>query len=133
MTVCVLNTYTLDIEVKNINDSLESLQKEVGGLIEPFDYISSLVNNGITLYCNEEGKLLGLKPSVVILDENSAIVEYLCGNILFVGIDIASGGTKSLTKRQIALIKYVFGKKVMITSKNRKSFMGVRAVNLSER
>lgn len=44
--------------VETIDGSLESMQKLVGGYIERVN-----VGNGMALYCNEEGLLIGLPPN----------------------------------------------------------------------
>lgn len=114
MRVCTINADTLKIEEKNISGNLESLQREVGGLIEAFDFIPELVNKDISLYLNEEGKLLGLKPSVAVADNVGRLVEILCGNIVFVSFDMETGKSESLTSSQIAVIKKVFSRKAKI-------------------
>jgi hypothetical protein len=49
------------------NPSLEAMQKVVGGYIEYVHLHGSLVEfSGYThLYCNEEGKLMGLPPNIM--------------------------------------------------------------------
>ena len=69
--------------VKNIGDSLHSLQTEVGGSIEaiyPFD-------DPVAIICNEEGKLLGLplnralqqEPLRYRLSKSLSSFIYRCG------------------------------------------------------
>lgn len=48
-------------EVIDIEISLESLQKEVDGRIEAVTLIE-----GTAFICNEEGRLLGMKPNIII-------------------------------------------------------------------
>lgn len=60
----------------NISNSLEALQKEVGGYIEAVTLASNLV-----IICNEEGKLLGLPYNCTICGED------FVGTILMVGRD----------------------------------------------
>lgn len=51
-----------DSEIVEIENSLESLQSIVGGWIER---VPSIFNPKYDLYCNEEGKLMGLPPNII--------------------------------------------------------------------
>ena len=51
-------------ELIRIENTLEALQKEVGGYIETFGLASDAV-----LVCNEEGKLLGLPYNITLFGE----------------------------------------------------------------
>lgn len=63
-------------ELIDVENTLEALQGQVGGYIEVFP-----INERAVAICNEEGRLLGLKPSVRILGET------LVGTVLLVGRD----------------------------------------------
>lgn len=78
------------IEIDNI---LESKQELVGGLIEVVEYKNALI------ICNEEGKLLNMKPNID-LD-----YDYIAGDLLVVGDDFETGEFKSLTDKQIIELK----------------------------
>ena len=61
----------------DIENELETLQREVGGYIEivcPFE-------DNIAIICNEEGKLYGL-PINRWLYDNGICLDFLCGDIL---------------------------------------------------
>ena len=61
--------------VKEIDGSLESMQKIVGGYIEaiyPLD-------DPIALVCNEEGKINGLSPNRVLVDKDGNVLDVICG------------------------------------------------------
>lgn len=75
-----------------IEDKLEVLQKLVGGYIE----VAPLTNN-IDIVCNEEGKLMLLKPNI------NLDYDVIVGNIFFVSFD-EEGNFKSLTDEQIKTI-----------------------------
>lgn len=77
----------------NIEDSLRTYQKIVGGLIEHFERSES----GIEFFCNEEGKLLGLAPNVFSLRNQ----DMICGPIFAVRTD-EEGEFTSLTNEDIA-------------------------------
>ena len=62
-------------EVKEIDGSLESMQKIVGGYIEaiyPFD-------DPIALVCNDEGKINGLPPNRILIDKTGDVLDIICG------------------------------------------------------
>ena len=65
------------IEIEN---TLEELQKQVGGYIQaiyPFD-------NNVGIICNEEGKIMGLEPNRVLIIDGH--MDILVGDILIVGL-----------------------------------------------
>ena len=62
-------------EVREIGDSLESMQEIVGGLIEavyPFD-------GPVALICNEEGKLLNLPLNRALRDDEGNVYDIISG------------------------------------------------------
>lgn len=61
----IIGKIAFNFEETEIN-GLDDMQKIVGGYIEAWDYISELYDNGIALYCNDEGKLQGLHPALVV-------------------------------------------------------------------
>lgn len=64
-----------DAEIVEIENTLKSLQREVGGYIETLTLFEDA-----TFLVNEEGKLLGLEPNFFVLS------ELLVGTVLLVGI-----------------------------------------------
>jgi len=83
--------------VKNIEDSLQSLQAEVGGSIEasyPFD-------DPVAIICNEEGKLLGLPLNRALRDEDHHVYDVVAGTFLVAGLgaeDFCSLNDKQIEK-----------------------------------
>ena len=59
-----------------ISNTLENLQRTVGGPIEVFRFASDCA-----IICNEEGKIQGLEPNCV------CVGELFVGDIIVVGID----------------------------------------------
>lgn len=59
-----------------ISNTLENLQKTVGGYIETFT-----LNSDLVVICNEEGKLLNLPYNCDILGES------FVGTLIFAGVD----------------------------------------------
>ena len=81
--------------VQEIDGSLESMQRLVGGYIQavyPFA-------DPVALICNEEGKLLGLPMNRTLRDERGVPYDIVCGTFFLVGI--AEDDFASLTDWQI--------------------------------
>lgn len=83
-----------NFEITEIENTLEDVQKVVGGYLEIVP--SQLALEKIAVICNEEGLLIGLEPNMRI--GHNIVV----GNILFTGVD--GGEFCSLTDEQIDLI-----------------------------
>lgn len=83
---------------------LEEMQKIVEGYIEGV-CVRALDERNITLTINEEGKLINLKPSYMMIDENDEIIDIIVGNCIFLGYDSETGEDVSLTDKQIKFIK----------------------------
>lgn len=77
-------------KVMFIEDILEKLQELVAGFIECVP-----LSGDLTLVCNEEGKLLGLKPNVHLLLRGDVVV----GNILIVAYD-EEGDLRDLSEKE---------------------------------
>ena len=59
--------------IEEIDDSLESMQRLVGGMIEEYQPFYDLQDprvEDVAIFCNEEGKLNRLPPSRAIEDED---------------------------------------------------------------
>lgn len=80
---------------KEIEDTLEEMQKIVGGLIEFVE-----LEKGVDLVCNEEGKIYGLEMNRVITN------DVICGTFFIVGQK--KGESISLTDSQIKKYKEYF-------------------------
>ena len=81
------------IEMKN---ELEAMQSIVGGYIEVFP-----LADGVTIVCNEEGKICGMEPNRPIYHDGK-IFEIICGTFFIAGDDLSTGEFVSLTDEQIA-------------------------------
>lgn len=83
-----------EAKVTEIENTLENLQKIVGGYIEciyPFE-------DNVGIICNEEGKLIGLEPNRVLRDDNGNAVDIIFGTFIITGLTEADFG--SLTDEQ---------------------------------
>ena len=80
-----------------IDGSLKSMQKIVGGLIQviyPFD-------DPVALVCNDEGKLMGLPLNRPLTDCNGDIYDIIAGTFFLCTAPIDSDSFGSLTEEQI--------------------------------
>lgn len=69
-------------EIVEIDGSLESLQKEVGGDIQtvyPWE-------DPVALICNDEGKIMGLEVNRPLFDAKAKMYDYIAGTFLIVGL-----------------------------------------------
>ena len=112
------NTY-IEYGLTEINvDGLQDMQKAVDCTLECLDYLRRLYDNGIVLYCNDEGKIQKLTPSVIVVNSEGETVEMICGNVLLVGYDFKEDHSVSLTDEQIKIIGEVFQEAIISIEKN---------------
>ena len=86
-------------EVWEIGDSLESMQKIVGGLIEavyPFD-------EPVVLICNEEGKLLNLPLNRALRDSRGDVYDVIAGTFFLCAAPPDSDRFADLTDQQVKM------------------------------
>lgn len=90
-------------QVREISDTLESMQQVVGGKIEviyPYD--------GIALVSNRDGKNLRLPPNRELRDEDGVIYDIVCGTFFLCGAPASGDDFTSLTDEEIALYSKIF-------------------------
>lgn len=83
-------------EVIESEGDLADLQSKVGGYIECLDYSYLLQNKmkiekEFDLILNEEGKLMGLEPNIVLRNDECRVVDIVVGDIVLVGVDEEEG------------------------------------------
>lgn len=89
--------------MKEIESSLESLQKEVGGYIEStYPWVDP-----VALIANEEGKLEGLPYNRALRDEDGDIYDVVAGTFLVVGL--GEDAFTSLDEKSIPKFTELFG------------------------
>lgn len=79
-------------EVREIADTLEAMQAQVGGYIE----LVPLVGGPVEVCCNEEGKLKNLSPN------RRWHGDVLCGDFFVTRTNPRTGESQSLTAEDIA-------------------------------
>jgi hypothetical protein len=88
--------------VKEIDGDLESCQAIVGGYIE-----CCQLGMGITLVCNEEGKLINLPPNRIVSK------DIICGNFFITKTNFNTGDFTDLSEDEIKMIINDFSKAVI--------------------
>lgn len=100
-------------EVKEVN--LEYMQSVVDGLIE-IPYLSEgLYDLGIDIVINEEGKLNGSEPNMILMNDKRDVVDILMGDILFTSSD-EEGRSIGLNEEQINALNKMFDKNNAVTN-----------------
>lgn len=88
--------------IKEIDNTLKSLQSIVGGYIQAvYPY-----NDNVALVLNEEGKLEGLPANRGLFDENGNLYDIIVGNFIVVGL--GEEDFCSLTDEQVETYYSVF-------------------------
>lgn len=99
-------------EVREIGDSLESMQKIVGGLIEavyPFD-------EPVALIANEEGKLLNLPLNRALRDDEGNVYDIISGTFFVCATPPDSDHFAGLTDQQVKMYMKRFSMPEMFLS-----------------
>ena len=95
-----------ELKEREIKNTLEELQKIVGGYIE-IPFLSRVFNdNKINIIINEEGKFIeGLEPEIAIIKrETNSILDIVYGNCIFASHD-KEGNTIELNEEQKQIVK----------------------------
>lgn len=108
-----------ELREQEIGNTLEELQKIVGGYIE-IPYLSKKFNeNEIDVIINEEGKFIdGLKPTLAVLDgETEQILDVIYGNCIFASHD-EEGNTTALNEEQTKIVMRELQMDVILTQQS---------------
>lgn len=99
-----------ELKEKEINNTLEELQKIVGGYIEIPFLSKKLFEKEIDIIINEEGKFIeGLKPEIaVVKNGTNQILDVVMGNCIFTSHD-EEGNTTALNEEQIKIVTKELG------------------------
>jgi hypothetical protein len=96
-TALRINTdFTTEIIDLEEHDFLKKMQSAVGGWVQPVD-----LRDDLTLWCNEEGKLIGLPTNVIgthMWEKSFGMTDVIMGNIVFTGGTDDEGETLSLPR-----------------------------------
>lgn len=101
------NTETKKLEEIQVEtNTYEMIRKGVGGLICSAPVPEDLA--GIDMWVHDEGKLLQMEPSAMLMDKSGDLLDFYAGNIVFTRTDEA-GETIPLTDEDVERIKKAFG------------------------
>lgn len=115
------------LEEKEIKNTLEDLQKIVGGYIE-IPYLSRDFNeNKIDTIINEEGKFIeGLEPEIAIIKDGK-IVDIVYGNCIFASHD-HEGNTVELNEEQKQIVEKELNTDIILKDQSADKHYLVRAL-----
>lgn len=119
MKVLVLSNE--ELKPQEINNTLEDLQKIVGGYIEIPFLSQKFLEHDIDMIINEEGKYIeGLKPEIAVISgETEGLLDIVYGNCVFASHD-ADGNTVELNDKQIKIVEKELALAVMLKDKDKK-------------
>lgn len=118
-----------ELKEREIENTLEELQKLVGGYIE-VPYLGKIFReNGIDVIVNEEGKFVeGLRPEIVVLDEKTKqTIDVVYGNCVFTTHD-EEGNTVQLSQEQAEIVMEELRMDVMLRFPNKDEAVKVKAL-----
>lgn len=90
-------------EIIQIKNELEEMQALVGGYIEVL-----ALEAGVSIVCNEEGKINRLPLNRALRTEEGEIWEIIAGTFFIAGDDLSIGEFVSLTDEQVNFYKEKF-------------------------
>lgn len=93
---------------QEIEDTLESKQKLVGGYIEYVPLLGDRGKGGLELVCNEEGKIHGLEPNRTLVDEIGRVYDVTCGTCFVTKTNEETGEAVSLSDDDVYHAKRVW-------------------------
>lgn len=99
-------------------NTYELLKNNVNGCIECVSWINIFSERNIDIWINEEGKILNLLPSIIILDDKNNISDILNGNIVFAKSD-SKGNTLPLNNEDIIFIIDIFERNKCLVDYNK--------------
>ena len=95
--------------VQEIDGSLESMQKIVGGTIQAV----YAFDEPVCIVCNDEGKLLGLPMNRALTDDHGVPYDFVCGTFFMAGV--GREDFISLTEQQIEKYKDKYSHEMILS------------------
>ncbi len=115
------------LEEREIKNTLEDLQKIVGGYIE-IPFLSRVFNeNKINIIINEEGKFIeGLEPEIAVIKDGK-ILDIVYGNCVFASHD-HEGNTIELNEEQKQIVEEELETDIVLKDQSKDRHYLVRAL-----
>lgn len=108
-----------ELKERKIENTLEELQKLVGGYIEVPYLGRKLRDNGIDVIVNEEGKFIKeLRPEIAIVGLGNMVADMVYGTCVFASHN-EDGETIGLNEKQKQIVMEVLNDRVMMYDPNR--------------
>lgn len=118
------NTKKLEIGLIDKDKSYEMKRDIIGGLLEAVHLPEEIEKRNITMYVNEEGKLLqDSNLPTVVLSKDENILDILFGNVVIVKYDYSEDQEYSLTIEDINFLENYLYKKQTILTLNQKQLI----------
>ncbi len=118
------NTKKLEIGLIDKDKSYEMKRDIIGGLLETVHLPEEIEKRNITMYVNEEGKLLqDSNLPTVVLSKDENILDILFGNVVIVKYDYSEDQEYSLTIEDINFLENYLYKKQTILTLNKKQLI----------
>ena len=117
-----------ELQEREIENTLEELQRIVGGNIE-FPFLGKVfAENEIDIIINEDGKYIdGLKPEIAVMTESGNIYDVIYGNCIFASHDNI-GNTVGLTDKQLEVVTKKLKAVAELTHRDTGERMAVKAL-----
>lgn len=94
-----------EVECKELNVSLATMQREIDGFVELANFDRELKDAKIDMFCDEEGKLKeSCMPELAIIDKDGGLQDIIAGNIVFAG-ESPHGETIGLSEQQLRVLR----------------------------
>lgn len=118
-----------ELREREIKNTLEELQKLVGGYIEVPYLGNTFRENGIDVIINEDGKFVeGLRPEIVVIDKKTKqTLDVVYGNCIFATHN-EEGDTIQLSREQAEIVMEELGTDVMLTNPETREAVKVKAL-----
>lgn len=118
-----------ELKPQEINNTLEDLQKIVGGYIEIPFLSQKFLEHEIDIIINEEGKFIeGLTPEIAVMKKGTnTILDLVYGNCIFASHD-TEGNTVSLNDKQMEIVMEELNTDILLSNKEENKMYFVKAL-----
>ena len=118
-----------ELKPQEINNTLEDLQKIVGGYIEIPFLSQKFLEHEIDIIINEEGKFIeGMTPEIAVMKRGTnTILDLVYGNCIFASHD-EEGNTVSLNDKQTKIIMKELDTDILLSNKEENKVFFVKAL-----
>lgn len=118
-----------ELTTQEINNTLEDLQKIVGGYIEIPFLSQKFLEHEIDIIINEEGKFIeGMTPEIAVMKKGTkTILDLVYGNCIFASHD-TEGNTVSLNDKQMEIVMKELDTDILLSNQEENKMFFVKAL-----